>query len=128
MPAARSRRSTPFSTSSRAVPNTIIAAGGYLTVWCDSATNDPGVHTLFSLAKNGGLLEMFAGTAELALAEVEHALGRPTEARAALAEAQRHVTAIADRLTDAAVRERFLANPHPNGEILALAKAWDAAG
>ncbi len=81
-----------------------------------------------SLAKNGGLLEMFAGTAELALAEVEHALGRPTEARAALAEAQRHVTAIADRLTDAAVRERFLANPHPNGEILALAKAWDAAG
>lgn len=81
-----------------------------------------------ALAKNGGLLEMFAGTAELALAEVEHALGHAAEARAALAEAQRHVTAIADRLLDPAVRERYLANPHPNGEILALARAWGAAG
>ena len=39
--------------------NTIIAAGGYLTVWCDSATNDPGLHTLFSLAKNGETISLF---------------------------------------------------------------------
>jgi len=39
--------------------NTIIAAGGYLTVWCDSATNDPGLHALFSLAKNGETVSLF---------------------------------------------------------------------
>jgi hypothetical protein len=33
--------------------NTTIAAGGYLVVWCDTATNAPGLHTGFSLAKSG---------------------------------------------------------------------------
>jgi Lamin Tail Domain/CotH kinase protein/Chitobiase/beta-hexosaminidase C-terminal domain len=32
---------------------TTIAAGGYLVVWCDTATNDPGLHSGFALAKGG---------------------------------------------------------------------------
>ena len=32
---------------------TSIAAGGYLVVWCDTATNAPGLHTGFALSKSG---------------------------------------------------------------------------
>ena len=39
--------------------NTLIAAGGFLVVWCDSATNTPGLHTLFSLGKNGETVSLF---------------------------------------------------------------------
>lgn len=33
--------------------NATLAAGGYLVVWCDASTNDPGLHTGFGLAKSG---------------------------------------------------------------------------
>lgn len=39
--------------------NTLIAAGKYLVVWCDSFTNDPGLHTGFALAKDGDNLFLF---------------------------------------------------------------------
>ncbi len=39
--------------------NTIIPAGGYLVVWCDSATNAPGLHSGFALAKNGETVSLF---------------------------------------------------------------------
>ena len=88
----------------------------------------PWAQMAVSFARAGGLLEMFSGTAELALAEVKHALGQPDEAREALSGALARVTAIADRLAEPSVRERFLESPHPNGEIVALAKAWSVAG
>jgi hypothetical protein len=34
-------------------PATTIVAGGFLVVWCDSSTNDPGLHTGFELGKSG---------------------------------------------------------------------------
>jgi hypothetical protein len=34
--------------------NTQLAGGGYLVVWCDSITGDPGLHTGFRLNKSGG--------------------------------------------------------------------------
>ncbi len=33
--------------------NTQLAAGGYLVVWCDNATNAPGLHTGFALGRSG---------------------------------------------------------------------------
>jgi hypothetical protein len=39
--------------------NTIISAGGYLVVWCDSATNSPGLHTGFALGKGGETVSLF---------------------------------------------------------------------
>jgi hypothetical protein len=33
--------------------NTTLAAGGYLVVWCDTATNAPGLHSGFALSKSG---------------------------------------------------------------------------
>jgi hypothetical protein len=33
--------------------NTVLAAQGYLTVWCDDATNSPGLHTGFGLSADG---------------------------------------------------------------------------
>ncbi len=34
-------------------PNTFLAGGGYLVVWCDSSFSDPGLHTGFALGRNG---------------------------------------------------------------------------
>ncbi len=43
--------------------NTVIAAQGYLTVWCDDATNAPGLHTGFGLDKDGQTVVLLtAGT------------------------------------------------------------------
>ncbi|HWX21539.1 MAG TPA: lamin tail domain-containing protein [Candidatus Binatia bacterium] len=39
--------------------NTTLAAGGYLVVWCDSSTNDPGLHAGFNLSKSGDNLFLF---------------------------------------------------------------------
>jgi len=39
--------------------NTIIPAGGFLVVWCDSATNAPGLHTGFGLGRNGETISLF---------------------------------------------------------------------
>ena len=80
-----------------------------------------------TLSLSGGIVEMFSGTAELALAETLDALGRRAEARVALAEGERRAHAVADRLADPAVRARYLAQPHPNRQIFALVRAWDAA-
>ncbi len=42
---------------------TVIPAGGYLVVWCDSATNLPGLHTGFALDRDGETVSLFdAGT------------------------------------------------------------------
>ncbi|MCX6895838.1 MAG: lamin tail domain-containing protein, partial [Verrucomicrobia bacterium] len=41
-------------------PSTNIVAGGYLTVWCDTATNTtPGLHTGFSLNKRGETVSLY---------------------------------------------------------------------
>jgi hypothetical protein len=39
--------------------NTTLAAGGYLIIWCDTQTNDPGLHAGFALAKRGDNLFLF---------------------------------------------------------------------
>ena len=39
--------------------NTTLAAGGYLVVWCDSQTNDPGLHSGFNLGKSGENVFLF---------------------------------------------------------------------
>ena len=39
--------------------NTILPAGGFLVLWCDSATNAPGLHTGFALGKNGETVSLF---------------------------------------------------------------------
>jgi hypothetical protein len=39
--------------------NTTISAGGYLVVWCDSATNSPGLHAGFALGKGGETVSLF---------------------------------------------------------------------
>jgi hypothetical protein len=39
--------------------NTILAAGGYLVVWCDSATTAPGLHAGFALGRNGETISLF---------------------------------------------------------------------
>jgi len=44
-------------------PNTRIAAQGYLTVWCDSQTNAPGLHTGFGLNDRGQTVALFAPSA-----------------------------------------------------------------
>lgn len=38
---------------------TNLAAGAYLVLWCDTATNAPGLHTGFSLGKNGETISLF---------------------------------------------------------------------
>lgn len=42
--------------------NTVVAAGGYLVVWCDTATNAPGLHAGFSLGKSGETVSLFDAT------------------------------------------------------------------
>lgn len=39
--------------------NTIIPAGGYLVVWCDTATNAPGLHAGFALSRSGETVSLF---------------------------------------------------------------------
>lgn len=39
--------------------NTLIPADGYLVVWCDSETSAPGLHTGFSLGRNGETVSLF---------------------------------------------------------------------
>jgi hypothetical protein len=39
--------------------NTLLAAGGYLVVWCDTNTGAPGLHTGFSLSKSGETVSLF---------------------------------------------------------------------
>jgi hypothetical protein len=44
-------------------PSTTISAGGYLTVWCDATTNTtPGLHTGFSLDKDGDNVFLYDAT------------------------------------------------------------------
>ncbi len=40
--------------------NATLAARGFLTVWCDDATNDPGYHTGFALDKDGQTVVLMA--------------------------------------------------------------------
>ncbi|MCS7337498.1 MAG: lamin tail domain-containing protein [Verrucomicrobiae bacterium] len=40
-------------------PGTVIPPNGYLVVWCDNATNLPGHHTGFALAKDGETVSLF---------------------------------------------------------------------
>jgi hypothetical protein len=42
---------------------TILPANGYLTVWCDDATNAPGLHAGFALDNDGQTVALFAVTA-----------------------------------------------------------------
>jgi hypothetical protein len=39
--------------------NTIISSNSYLVVWCDTATNDPGLHSGFSISKNGDQIFLY---------------------------------------------------------------------
>ncbi len=39
--------------------NTTIPAGGLLVVWCDNATNSPGLHSGFALDRNGETVSLF---------------------------------------------------------------------
>ena len=43
-------------------PGTTVPANGFLTVWCDSATNAPGLHTGFALDNDGQTVALFAIT------------------------------------------------------------------
>jgi len=43
-------------------PGTVIPAQGFLTVWCDDATNAPGLHTGFALDNDGQTVALFAVT------------------------------------------------------------------
>jgi hypothetical protein len=38
---------------------TLVESGGYLLVWCDSATNAPGLHTGFTLDRSAGAVFLF---------------------------------------------------------------------
>jgi len=38
---------------------TVVPAGGYLVVWCDTATNLPGLHTGFALDRTGETVSLF---------------------------------------------------------------------
>jgi hypothetical protein len=40
-------------------PATILEPGGFLVVWCDNATNAPGIHTGFGLDKSGETVSLF---------------------------------------------------------------------
>ncbi len=40
-------------------PDTIIPANGYLVVWCDNATNSPGLHAGFALGRNGETVSLY---------------------------------------------------------------------
>ncbi len=40
-------------------PDTLLSIGGYLIVWCDSDFVDPGLHTNFTLASDGGQIGLF---------------------------------------------------------------------
>ncbi|HXJ76009.1 MAG TPA: lamin tail domain-containing protein, partial [Candidatus Dormibacteraeota bacterium] len=40
-------------------PDTIVPAGGYLVLWCDDATNAPGLHTGFALDNDGQTVALF---------------------------------------------------------------------
>ncbi|MDB6131592.1 MAG: putative secreted protein, partial [Verrucomicrobiales bacterium] len=41
------------------LPSTTLSAGGYLVIWCDSATNSPGLHTGFNLSRLGENLFLY---------------------------------------------------------------------
>lgn len=64
-------------------PSTSIPAGGYLTVWCDDATNTtPGLHTGFSLQRGGDNVYLFNASSNLVdaitfgLQLTNHSVGR----------------------------------------------------
>lgn len=40
-------------------PSTVIPAGGFLVVWCDTNTALPGLHTGFALSRNGQTVSLF---------------------------------------------------------------------
>jgi hypothetical protein len=40
-------------------PDTILAAGGHLVVWCDNDVSDPGLHANFTLAESGDTLVLY---------------------------------------------------------------------
>jgi hypothetical protein len=42
--------------------NAVLPARGYLVVWCDNATNAPGLHTGFALDANGESVALYAAT------------------------------------------------------------------
>lgn len=98
--------------------NTTVPAGGYLLVWCDSATATPGLHTGFALDKEGDRVFLYdPGTnrvdavsfgpqiADYSLARVndQWVLGQPTPDRANIAAATGSVTNL--------VINEWLANP-----------------
>ncbi|HYG22885.1 MAG TPA: lamin tail domain-containing protein [Verrucomicrobiae bacterium] len=41
------------------LPATNLPPGGFLVIWCDSATNAPGLHTRFALSKSGETVSLF---------------------------------------------------------------------
>ena len=45
-------------------PGSVIPPGGFLTVWCDTATNAPGLHTGFALDNEGQTVALFAISAQ----------------------------------------------------------------
>ncbi|MBK8002157.1 MAG: lamin tail domain-containing protein [Verrucomicrobia bacterium] len=64
-------------------PSTSIPAGGYVTVWCDDATNtSPGLHTGFALQRGGDTVQLFNASTNLAdaltfgLQLTNHSVGR----------------------------------------------------
>ncbi len=66
-------------------PGTTVPAHGFLTVWCDSATNAPGLHTGFALDNDGQTVALFAVTpggyqlsdvVTFGLQLVDHTIGR----------------------------------------------------
>lgn len=105
------------------LPSTNLPAGGFLVIWCDSATNAPGLHSGFSLSKSGETISLFdnetnrADVMTFGLQLADKTLGRapdgwtltvPTPAAPNIAVALGSVTNL--------VVNEWLASPAPGGE------------
>lgn len=103
--------------------NTPLAAGGYLVVWCDSATNAPGLHTGFALSRKGDTVFLYDAATNrvdalsFGLQIADRSLGRigdvwqlnqPTPGSNNVALALASVTNLA--------LNEWLANPMPGGD------------
>lgn len=102
---------------------TVLAAGGYLVVWCDSATNSPGLHAGFALGRKGETVSLFDAATNrvdaltFGLQLTDYSVGRDTgEWRLTLpTPGAENVAAPLAAASQLALNE-WLASPEPGGQ------------
>jgi hypothetical protein len=105
------------------LPGTNLPAGGYLVIWCDGATGAPGLHSGFSLSKNGETISLFDSNTNrvdavtFGLQLPDKTLGRsPTDWTLTLPTPNATNVAAALAAPASLALNEWLADPAPGGE------------